>query len=68
MKETVEMFCNRFAKIAEYMPMNMIQNEYGKEVKNLMDILDDLLLLRRRMSVSGSQSRITVTEVDCNFF
>ena len=33
-----------------------------------MEILDDLLFMKKRMSTSGSQSRISVTEVDCNFF
>lgn len=69
------MFCSRFLKVSEYVSAEAIRQEFGREVSNLMEILDDLLLLRKRRNSnangnSNSQSRLTVGEpgADGNFF
>lgn len=56
-RETVELFCSRFLKISEYVPPQLVKEEFNREVYNLLEILDDLLQLRRRNSLLNSQSR-----------
>jgi hypothetical protein len=50
------------------MPVEQIKDEFTKEVSNLMEILDDLLQLKKKNNLLSSQSRMTMSGADYNFF
>ncbi len=54
-------------KISEYVPIANVKDEFNKEVLCLMDILDDLLLLKRKNNAT-SQSRLTMSGAEYSFF
>jgi hypothetical protein len=67
-KETVEIFCTRFLKISEHVPMDQVKDDFEKEVMSLMEILDDLLQLKKKSNMLSSQSRMSVNGGDSTFF
>ena len=55
------MFCNRFLNIVGLAPPDLLKSLFHQEIGSLLDVIEDLLFIKRSTTIT-SQSRLTQVE------